>query len=161
MKNYRITDSNGRMGSEDKEQEALFEWAAVQSRRYPALEYMFHIPNGGKRDKAVAVAMRRQGVKAGVPDIMLPVAAYLPYVNGISHGLFIEMKAGKNKPTWKQKMYIEELLEQGYTAVVCYGSAMAAEVIEAYLNGLPVLEEYIKNTRNILAKVKRPEGPVI
>lgn len=44
-----------------------------------------------KRDKATAVALKRQGVKAGVPDICLPVAR-----NGY-HGLHIELKAGKTQ----------------------------------------------------------------
>ena len=35
----------------------------------PELEYMHHVPNGGKRDRATAVALKRQGVKAGVPDM--------------------------------------------------------------------------------------------
>ena len=43
--------------------------------------------------------MKRQGVKAGVPDICLPVAR-----NGY-HGLYIELKAGKNKATKNQEKW--------------------------------------------------------
>ena len=85
------------------------------------------IPNGGKRDKRTAVALKRQGVKAGVPDICLPVAR-----NGY-HGLYIELKAGKNKATKNQEKWQVFLNDQGYYAVICYGWREAAKVIEEYL----------------------------
>ena len=85
MRNFRLDDESGH-------QEALFEWAAYHMDCMPELEYMHHIPNGGKRDKRTAVALKRQGVKAGVPDICLPVAR-----NGY-HGLYIELKAGYKEP---------------------------------------------------------------
>lgn len=90
MRNFRLDDESGH-------QEALFSWAAYRTEIMPELQYMYHVPNGGKRDAATAVALKRQGVKAGVPDIMLP-AARAGY-----HGLYIELKAGKNTTTKKQK----------------------------------------------------------
>lgn len=126
MRNYRTDDESGN-------QEALFEWAAYNIARFPELEYMYHVPNGGKRDKATAVALKRQGVKAGVPDIVLPVA------RGRYHGLYIELKVGKNRTTDNQKRWLEFLRQQGYFTAVCYGWQAAAEVIEKYLldaNGL-------------------------
>lgn len=63
MKNFRLDDESGN-------QEALFSWAGYNMGRMPELEYMHHVPNGGKRDRATAVALKRQGVKAGVPDIV-------------------------------------------------------------------------------------------
>lgn len=91
MRNFRLDDESGH-------QEALFSWAAYRTEIMPELQYMYHVPNGGKRDAATAVALKRQGVKAGVPDIMLP-AARAGY-----HGLYIELKAGKNTTTKKQKV---------------------------------------------------------
>lgn len=88
---------------------------------------MYHVPNGGKRDKATAAVLKRQGVKAGVPDIMLP-AARAGY-----HGLYIELKAGKNTTTKKQKEWLEYLRQQGYYTAVCYGWQPAAQLIEQYL----------------------------
>ncbi len=35
---------------EDREQMWLFDWALLQSGKYPELNLLFHIPNGGKRD---------------------------------------------------------------------------------------------------------------
>ncbi len=120
MKNYRLDDESGN-------QEALFEWAGCQAARMPELEYLHHVPNGGKRDKAAAAAMKRQGVKAGVPDIVLP-AARAGY-----HGMYIELKAGKNAATENQKRWLEYLKQQGYFTAVCYRWQAAAELIETYL----------------------------
>lgn len=121
MRNFRLDDEGGH-------QEALFEWAQYQLGEMPELEYMYHVPNGGKRDKATAVALKRQGVKSGVPDIVLPVA------RGGFHGLYIELKVGKNKATKNQERWIESLNSQGYYAIVCYGWQQAAEEIVKYLN---------------------------
>lgn len=112
---------------ESNEQIALFRWAAFQSGKYPELELMHHIPNGGRRDKATAKILRAEGVKAGVPDICLPVP------RGSYHGMYIEMKYGKNKATANQEQWIHSLREQGYFAVVCYGWETAVEEIIRYL----------------------------
>lgn len=112
---------------EAMEQEALFSWAAVCSATYPELEMMYHIPNGGKRNRAEAARLKRQGVKAGVPDICLPVPRY-----GF-HGLYIELKAGDNKPTEKQSKWISLLQKQGYATAVCVGWVAAKETISKYL----------------------------
>lgn len=111
----------------DGHQEALFSWAAYRTEIMPELQYMYHVPNGGKRDKATAAVLKRQGVKAGVPDIMLP-AARAGY-----HGLYIELKAGENTTTKKQKEWLEYLRQQGYYTAVCYGWQPAAQLIEQYL----------------------------
>lgn len=115
------------MQMEAIEQETLFEWSAYMADDYPELSHMFHIPNGGKRNAREAAHLRRQGVKAGVPDIFLPAA------RGPHHGLFIELKAGNNKPTALQKSWLQGLSELGYKAVVCYGWQAAADEIINYL----------------------------
>lgn len=140
MRNFRLDDESGN-------QEALFEWANYQLWHMPELEYMFHVPNGGKRDKATAIALKRQGVKAGVPDIFLPVPR-----NGY-HGLCIELKAGKNKPTQNQKKWIEFLNKQGYYAVVCYGWEEAAKEIDKYL-----LKTEIDNAIKMIDKLEAGEN---
>lgn len=115
MRNFRLDDESGH-------QEALFSWAAYRTGLMPELQYMYHVPNGGKRDKATAAVLKRQGVKAGVPDIMLP-AARAGY-----HGLYIELKAGENTTTKKQKEWLEYLRQQGYYTAVCYGWQPAAQL---------------------------------
>ena len=87
---------------------------------------VFHIPNGGSRNKMEAANLKRQGVKAGVPDLCFPVP-----LRGY-HGLFIEMKAGKNKTTQSQDEWLELLTANGYCTRVCYGFEDARAVIDWY-----------------------------
>lgn len=115
-------------GSEGEEQAALFVWASWNIGRYPELRLMFHVPNGGSRNKIEAAKLKAQGVKAGVPDVWLPVA------RGAFHGLVIEMKVGKNKPTKEQKEFLHALIDQSYCSEVCYGWEEAREAIERYLS---------------------------
>lgn len=118
-----------RHDSEAQEQSRLIAWANEVSRLgvYPELSRLYAIPNGGRRDKAEAAHLKRQGVKSGVPDLHLPVA------RGNYHGLYIEMKVGKNKPTQNQKEWISALKASGYAVEVCYSAAAARQIIIAYL----------------------------
>jgi len=118
-----------RKRSEATEQEALIEWSGWQQGTFPELKLLFHIPNGGSRNKLEAANLKRQGVKAGVPDLCLPVAR-----NGF-HGLYIEMKYGKNTTTDSQDEWLEDLKEQGYFTAVCYGAEEAEKVLLNYLTG--------------------------
>lgn len=97
-------------------------------RYIPQCRYLFHIPNGGHRNFLEALNLKKQGVKAGVPDLFLP----LP--NKKYHGLFIEMKYGKNKPTPNQKEWIKYLNSVGYLAIVCYGAEQALDILKKYIS---------------------------
>lgn len=100
---------------------------------------MFAIPNGSNKSKTARMKFKAEGLKAGVPDLMIPVA------NKYYHGLFIEMKqrpktlkSGKKsyagiKVSQQQEEWINKLKEQGYDAKVCYGADEAIEVIEEYM----------------------------
>ncbi|MBV2132032.1 VRR-NUC domain-containing protein [Pseudomonas sp. MAP12] len=119
---------------EGNEQAALFNWLRL---RHPlAWRLAYHVPNGGHRHKAVAAKLKAQGVKAGVPDITIALA------RGGHHGLYIEFKATPPhdaEVAASQKEWIEELVEQGYKAVVCRGMKDAMAVIDDYL-ARPVTE---------------------
>ena len=113
--------------SEAQEQTALFQWAEMQKGKYPELQLMFAIPNGGSRHVLEAVNLKKQGVKAGVPDICLPVARV-----GFN-GLYIELKIKGGRVKANQKEWIDELNNQKYKAVVCYGFEESKEVILDYI----------------------------
>ena len=115
------------IASEAAEQRALFQWANVVVGQIPEINLLFHIPNGGKRDKVTAALLKAEGVKSGVPDLFLPVH------RGGYHGLFIELKVGSNKPSALQEIWLKQLTLQGYCTAVCYGWHEAAEVITNYL----------------------------
>lgn len=112
---------------EDTEQMGVIDWANWNTNRFPELRLLFHVPNGGKRDVKEAARFKAMGVKAGVPDLCLPVA------RGGYAGLYIEMKYGKNKPTDNQKQWIADLTKQGYKVAVCWSGEEATQTLEAYL----------------------------
>ncbi len=114
---------------EDSEQMTLFRWAVFQSGKYPELDLLFHIPNGGKRGKSEAARFKAMGVKAGVPDLFLPVP------RGGFHGLFIELKAPNGVKSGNQDKWLKALSSQGYSVHLCYGWEKASAVILEYLNG--------------------------
>lgn len=120
--------------TESAEQAALIRWAMFMENRYPELELLYHVPNGGKRDRITATKLKAEGVKAGVPDLVLPVrrGGYL--------GLYIEMKVGRNTPSANQEYWLKKLAEQGYKTAVCYGWEEASAVLENYLKQVPTLD---------------------
>ena len=111
--------------SEHDEQVALFEWARYSVNTYPELGNMFAVPNMGVRTNGGK--MVAEGMKAGVPDIFLAVP------NHNRHGLFIEMKFGRNKMTDEQRAWKEKLEIYKYAHVVCYSWLEAKTQIEKYL----------------------------
>lgn len=122
--------------TEDAEQMCLFRWAAYEKGKWPELATMFHIPNEGKRGAVTAVRFKAMGLKAGVPDICLPVA------RGGYNVLFIELKRQKGgKLSENQREWIEALRKQGARAVVCEGWEAAREEIVSYLGGGKVAED--------------------
>ena len=113
---------------ESEEQRMLMEWAEWGKGSRPGLELLFHIPNGGARNPIEARHLKEQGVKAGVPDLFLPVA------RGGYHGLFIELKRKRGgKVSDEQASWIVQLNQKGYLAVVCAGWEEAARMILKYL----------------------------
>lgn len=114
---------------EDTEQMGVIEWANWNTGRFPELQLLFHVPNGGKRNAAEAARFKAMGVKAGVPDLCLPVPR-----NGFA-GLYIEMKYGKNRTTKEQEKWITALRKQGYKVLICYGGEAATKELESYLQG--------------------------
>ena len=74
---------------EATEQERVINWATFYAKDFPELDLLYHVPNGGSRNQLEAANLKRQGVKAGVPDLVLPVPQQQ------FHGLYVEMKWGK------------------------------------------------------------------
>ncbi len=132
--------------SESNEQIALFDLIRRLEGKYPLLKRVYHVPNGGMRHKATAGRLKAEGVRPGVLDINIDVPQRkvdgLKYSHGLRgddclttvyHGLRIEMKFGKNKPTAEQKDWLEYYESAGYQTAVCYTSIEAWNVIVKYL----------------------------
>ncbi len=72
--------------------------------------------------------LKAEGVKAGVPDYILPVAA------GGFHGLAIELKRQQGgRTSGEQEQWIEALRAEGWRAEVCKGWQQALSVLGEYL----------------------------
>ena len=119
---------------EGLEQAALIKELELRLPEVAALIY--HVPNGGHRHKLVAIKLKGQGVKAGVPDLVLPMA------RGGYFGLYLEFKATAPNDaavSASQHAWIRRLNDQGYLAIVCRGHFDAMEQIRAYLRLAPTV----------------------
>lgn len=119
---------------EGLEQAALIKELELRLPDVAALIY--HVPNGGHRHKQVAVKLKGQGVKAGVPDLVLPMA------RGGYFGLYLEFKATAPNDaavSASQHVWIRRLNDQGYLAIVCRGHFDAMEQVRAYLRLAPTV----------------------
>jgi hypothetical protein len=116
--------------TEHQEQASLFAEAMLRSHLDPRWGLLLAIPNGGMRSKATAGKLKAEGVRAGVPDLFLPIAV------GGHHGLWVEMKTrtgGRLSPD--QVSWIAHLRLQGYRVEVCPGVDHGIRAIRDYLAG--------------------------
>ena len=120
-------------GTEHAHQTAVMCWAAINRATYPELVLLHAIGNGGERNVIVASRMKAEGVKAGIPDLHLPVARR-GYIS-----LYIEMKKPdrvnhKNGGLSDEQVELIALLRQHTNCVlVCYTWAEAARGLAGYL----------------------------
>jgi hypothetical protein len=123
--------------SEHHHQVALFQWASRSEGRYPELAAMYSVPNGGARSKAAAGKLKAEGVRAGIPDICLPLRT------NRYGALYIELKAPaeNGKPAGRvsvaQRNMIAQLTDLGNCVRVAYGWEDAMEEILVYLAEYP------------------------
>lgn len=106
---------------EQIEQVKVREWV----RNNTDLPFIY-IPNDGKRSPQLGLLMKRMGLCPGASDIFIPRATKR------YHGLFIELKAGKNKPTLLQLKFIDDMIIEGYGAYVAYGAEEAIAIIKQF-----------------------------
>jgi hypothetical protein len=118
-----------RRSQEHDAQVALIHWAskAETLERYPELDLLAAIPNGGKRTKVVAMKLKAEGVKKGYPDLVLDVA------RGGYHGWKGELKVrgGSVKP--EQAKWHDRLRRQGYRVDVRIGWEAMRDALLEYL----------------------------
>jgi hypothetical protein len=147
----RITPEMLAGDSESSHQKALFAWAALSVGKYPPLAFMFAIPNGGLRDIRTASTLKAEGVKSGVPDIMLPYPLWayrLPSQDNptgrhlmYKAGCFIEMKLEKYRNrknggcSEEQIEFIKWATSNDYYCKVCYTWIEARDTLISYLEG--------------------------
>ena len=122
---------------ERDEQRRLFAWAKYGSVTTPELHDLFCVPNSGGftggylANKRRVMAMRLEGHRAGVPDIILP------HARGRYHSLYIELKrvgATTSAVSARQKDWHERLRAGGNLVHVCHGWQAARDVLLGYLS---------------------------
>ena len=119
---------------EHREQVAFFTWAGYARAEHAELDLLFAVPNGGHRHSTVAAKLRAEGVRAGVPDVCLPVARR--GADGRRYNaLWIEMKVPGGRLAPAQRRWRSLLERHGGAYRVCRSWVEAREVTLAYLKG--------------------------
>ena len=116
------------MKPEDRLQIAVMDYLRLQ---YPNV-LAIHVANERATSPMQGALLKRKGVTAGVPDVL--VFRQKETLQGIIlwHGLAIELKVGKNKPTDRQREMIERFLDAGWATYVCYSFDEAKQAIDDY-----------------------------
>lgn len=110
-------------------QSAFFAWVRLQEHAIPLLKLIFAVPNGGFRSKKTAAALKREGAKAGVPDVMFPLATHR-YA-----GLALEFKRPKTgRLSDSQTDYIELLRAVGWRVEVVRSADEAINLVRDHIN---------------------------
>lgn len=113
---------------EHDHQVAFFQILELNSRKYPQLVTgVFAVPNGGFRDQATAKKLKAEGVRRGVPDIliMIPRRGYFAAA--------IENKAPAGRLSPEQKQMLDSLNANGYMTKICYSVDEQVKFLEWYL----------------------------
>jgi len=114
--------------TEHAEQAQLLAWAQDAQQKHPDLRLLFAIPNGEHRHWTVARRLKAEGVRPGVPDLMLPVKR-----SGFS-GLFVELKRRSGgRVSEEQAWWHAVLLGQGFMVATCKGAVDARNALIRYL----------------------------
>jgi len=116
---------------EHAEQVTLFDQIRAAERLgKPGADMIFAVPNGTAAGTKVGAQMVREGVRRGVPDIVVAVPS-----SG-KCGLFVEMKLPGGVPSDvspEQQGWLARLSAAGYDTEVAYGWRHAWRVICDYL----------------------------
>lgn len=111
---------------ESKLQQSCITWFRLQ---YPRLsKLLFAVPNGSRRDVVTGAILKREGVVAGVADLILliPKKGYA--------SLCIEMKYGGNGQSESQKEWQRLAEAAGNKYVVCRSLEEFVRVVNWYLS---------------------------
>lgn len=115
---------------EHEAQTRLFRWADALSERYPTLRWLFAVPNSGKRTPFQGRWAKDEGLRAGVPDIILPARS----ADGRYIGLALELKSEGGRATPAQLAWLEGLRGLGWRAEIAHSYEQAVALIKSHLD---------------------------
>jgi len=113
--------------SEHQIQSLFFKLVSLHERTYPMLKIMFAVPNAAKRSMSLAAMLKAEGMRSGVPDVVFP------YYNGKYHGLALEFKSAKGKPTENQLLWMTNLQEYGWDCFIVNDADEAWKIVLDYI----------------------------
>jgi hypothetical protein len=116
---------------EEREQARFIKWTHMPAVRAiaPALRWMFHCPNGGKRDAITGGQMRALGVKPGVPDLLMPVPS------GPNPGLALEFKSATGRASESQDEWMRFLMDEaGWMVLIVRSAEEGRKAVQFYLD---------------------------
>ena len=128
--------------TEHAHQCAYFCWISQEGEKeFPGLEFAFAVPNGGQRNKVNASRLKAEGVRAGVPDVIVPISQWGPDGSILWRcGLYIEFKKPAHEKRMKgtvtdkdQIRYRDFLLSQNYSHFVAFSWLQARDETIRYL----------------------------
>lgn len=127
--------------SEHEEQAKIISWFAEYCLTHGMDDrLLFCIPNGAHLAGSAKLRgfkmfkLKSEGLRVGVPDLMLAIVRDDIGIHLQFAGLFIEMKRiGGDNPTQAQQEYHALLQAQGYRVLTCYGADEAIGAITEYL----------------------------
>jgi hypothetical protein len=130
---------NKRRSEESKMQRALVRWFDLNAKAKFGVNplVLWAVPNAGVRGVVTAAIMKAEGMRPGVPDLVLakPMSKWIGEHQAIwVHGLFLELKTPEGRISPEQETYHEVLRGQGYAVNVIRSFDEGVEVITKYLS---------------------------
>lgn len=123
---------------------ALIRWAGLMAASgRPALNFLLHIPNGGARSVSTGAELKRQGVRRGVWDYLLPVQRSAPAAV-VYAGIWLELKEPGERRVARGGLSSHQVTfgrfvhAHGYATVVAYDWTEARDALLAYLDAQEV-----------------------
>lgn len=94
-----------------------------------------HVPNGGNRNPITGAKLKRQGVKPGVPDVLIFDSLVKRFYNGAyrAKGVAIELKKTNGVPSDvrnSQQNWLDDLEERCWLTKVAFGADDAIDFLE-------------------------------
>ncbi len=129
--------------SEAEEQQVVVDWAwnLAKLEGFLSPQHLYAIPNGAhlKNGGYQATLLKKEGLKAGMPDLHLPVR----WGHDGPLSLYIEMKkrGGAWTLTGEQLARAKELTFLGHAVVLCQGSDAAIEILKCWQRHDPLLKD--------------------
>ena len=123
---------------ESRIQKSFIKHCRDRAKYDPLWDWIFAIPNGGKRDVVTASIQKAEGVLSGVADVFVPLPRKIQDTTGhcvvVWFGLWIEFKSPTGKQSVSQKLFQRHMEVRGYKYAICRSASEAIDEVEKYFD---------------------------